>query len=102
MPSGWFVLGTGAADRIDLRIRHLAPYLAPGGVLFGGTVLAKGVSHNRFSNHLMRSYNDSGIFSNAADELAGLRRAVSGAFGTADVEVCGAVALFAARESAAP
>jgi SAM-dependent methyltransferase len=89
-------------EKASLVFRHLKPYLAPGGVLFGGTVLAKGVSHNRFSSHLMRSYNESGIFSNTADDLEGLRRALSGAFGTANVEVCGAVALFAARESAAP
>jgi hypothetical protein len=86
-------------EKASLVFRNLEPYLSPGGVLFGATVLADGVSHNRFSRHLMRSYNRSGIFSNAADDLEGLRRALSRTFDTVDLEVSGAVALFAARRA---
>jgi hypothetical protein len=78
-------------------IRHLRPYLAPGGALFGSTILGRGVEHNAVGRRLMREYNRKKRFSNEADDLEGLRRAISSEWGAAEIEMVGTVALFAVR-----
>ncbi len=52
---------------------HLEPLLKPGGLIFGSTVLATGVRHNRLSRRVMARLNEKGIFSNTADDRAGAR-----------------------------
>lgn len=75
---------------------HLASKLAPGGVLFGATVLGRGVRHNLVGRRLMRLYNQKGIFHNTEDDLEGLEDALRQHFGDVTVRVMGAVALFQA------
>ncbi|MFY9578639.1 MAG: class I SAM-dependent methyltransferase [Gaiellaceae bacterium] len=77
--------------------RNLLPYLEPGGVLFGSTVLGRGVRHNAFGRILIRAYNKKGIFSNLADDREGLQRALASSFSSVEIEVVGAVVLFSAR-----
>ena len=87
--------------RIESKAATLAgnvrPFLEPGGVLFGSTILGRGVPHTGFSRQLMRIYNRKGIFSNAEDDERGLEQGLASAFEDVEIEVVGAVALFAAR-----
>ncbi len=76
---------------------HLKRLMNPGATLFGSTILNEGVPRNRAARRLMRWYNARGIFSNAADDLAGLTRALEARFGDVHLDVVGCVALFAGR-----
>jgi hypothetical protein len=76
---------------------NLRPCLEPGGVLFGGTILGRGVTHTRLGRRLMRLYNAKGIFSNAEDDEQGLARGLATGLEDVEVEVVGTVALFTAR-----
>ena len=76
---------------------NVAAYLEPGGVLFGSTILGRGVTHSRLGRRLMRLYNAKGIFSNADDDERGLERGLASRLKDVEIEVVGAVALFAAK-----
>jgi SAM-dependent methyltransferase len=76
---------------------NLRPSLAPGGVLFGSTILGRDVSHNFLGRRLMRLYNRKGIFSNTEDDRRGLEQGLASQLSNVEVEVVGAVALFAGR-----
>ena len=76
---------------------NLRPYLASGGVLFGSTILGRGVTHNLLGRRLMRLYNGKGIFSNVEDDQVGLEQGLASELTDVEIEVVGAVALFAGR-----
>lgn len=78
-------------------IRHLKPLLAPGGVIFGATLLHAGVRRNRVARRLMALYNTKGIFSNTHDDLEGLHAMLSEHLTAVSVEVTGCAALFSGR-----
>jgi hypothetical protein len=72
----------------------LVPILAPGGVLFGSTILGMGVRQSLPAHALLRSYNRLGVFGNADDSLDDLTQALKAHFRTAAVRVVGCVAHF--------
>jgi len=76
---------------------NLKPWLKPGGVLFGATILEVGVEHGFLARKLMSVYNAKGIFSNISDSEEGLRAALGEHFEQSSVRVEGSVALFSAR-----
>jgi hypothetical protein len=76
---------------------NLRPYLAPGGVLFGSTILGRDASHNVLGRRLLRLYNRKRIFSNLEDDQPGLERGLASQLTEVEIVVVGAVALFAAR-----
>ncbi len=76
---------------------HLKVLMNPNAVLFGSTLLYRGVSRNWFAKRLMDVYNKKGIFSNQSDELEGLRRELDKRFKDVLVEVVGCAALFSGR-----
>jgi SAM-dependent methyltransferase len=76
---------------------NLRPYLASGGVLFGSTILGRGVAHNLLGRRLIRLYNRKGIFSNIEDNQRGLEQGLASELTDVETEVVGAVALFAGR-----
>jgi hypothetical protein len=76
---------------------NLRPYLEPGGVLFGSTILGRGVAHNLLGRRLLRLYNRKGVFSNLEDDQRGLEQGLASQLTDVEVEVVGAVALFAGR-----
>jgi SAM-dependent methyltransferase len=78
-------------------VRNLAGRLKPGGVLFGSTILGRGVGHNALGRTLMRLYNRKGIFANLDDDPRGLERGLAAELGSVELEIVGAVALFTAR-----
>ena len=73
---------------------NLKPYLAPGGALFGTTILGSGVRANPLARLLMGIYNRKGIFGNTADSLAGLEMALKGSFLDYSLVQRGLVAFF--------
>lgn len=86
--------------KAEMVSRNLVPYLAPGGVVFGSTILGRGVRHNVLGRRLMRLYNRKGVFSNLEDDIDGLERALGAVFAETHIEVKGKVALFLARTRA--
>jgi SAM-dependent methyltransferase len=76
---------------------NLAPLLAPGGVLFGTTILGAAAGHNALGRKLMAVYNAKGIFGNADDTIEELEKALRQRFGRVSVAQTGVVALFSAR-----
>lgn len=79
---------------------NLKEGLAPGGVLYGSTVLAKGVHHNWAGRVLTWLYNRMGSFGNLQDGLEDLEKALREHFEEVDVSLVGVVALFVARKPA--
>lgn len=77
---------------------QLAPVLAPGGVVFGATILGDVAGHNGFGQRLMTLYNRKGIFGNAGDTLEDLERELHRHFAQVEMRQVGRVALFSARE----
>lgn len=75
---------------------NLIPLMEPGGVIFGSTILAAGVTHTAVGRRLLRLYNHKGIFANLDDDLEGLQRELARRFTRFELDVVGAVALFAA------
>lgn len=71
--------------------------LAPGGVIFGSTVVNGGVRHTRRSNWMMRKLNRDGVFNNLEDDLVGLERELRARFVQPEVTVVGTVAMFVGR-----
>jgi ubiquinone/menaquinone biosynthesis C-methylase UbiE len=86
----------------DLRsksatFRHIRPMLSDGGVVFGATILGKGVPKNRFAGALLHAYNKRGIFSNREDSEERLREVLEAHFERVAITVRGMVAMFTAR-----
>lgn len=77
---------------------HAASSLRPGGRLFGSTILSQGVPTTRRARKLMAFYNSRKIFSNSADDLAGLEQQLDVHFDAHRVVVHGCVALFEATK----
>jgi SAM-dependent methyltransferase len=76
---------------------HLKHNLADDGVLFGATVLGKGVEHNWAGRVLMRTYNQQGIFGNLDDGAEVFLKELKANFEEVEAEVRGVVLLFVAR-----
>ena len=74
--------------------------LAPGGTLFGATVLGLEADHTKRSRKALARFNRRGVFSNLEDRREDLERSLAERFTTHEVEVQGAMALFAARQVA--
>jgi hypothetical protein len=87
----------GSIESKSIALDHLMALMNPNAVLFGSTLLQGGVTRNWFAKRLMNLYNKKGIFSNARDDLEGLRRALVQRFRAVSVEVVGCAALFSGR-----
>lgn len=86
----------GTWDEKGVAFGHLARRLTSDGVLFGGTILGRGVRHNAVGRKLMSVYNERGIFHNREDDAAGLEDALRENFADVSIDVVGTVALFQA------
>lgn len=86
----------GTLEDKAVALDHARTVLAPGGCLFGSTVLGEGVEHTRLSRMAMKRLNRRGMFSNADDRLEDLDAGLGDAFAAHEIEVRGAIALFAA------
>ncbi|MGB0894069.1 MAG: class I SAM-dependent methyltransferase [Parashewanella sp.] len=77
---------------------NLTPLLTSNGILFGSTILGRGVRFNYCASKLMSLYNQKGFFSNTNDDLQGLRNGLEQHFEEVDINVIGCVALFTAKK----
>jgi SAM-dependent methyltransferase len=91
----------GSMVEKETAIAGLKAGLAPGGVMYGATILGEAAGHNAFGRKLMQVYNRKGIFGNRADTQESLEAALGRHFGRVDVRRRGKVALFVAREPVA-
>ncbi|RJL35880.1 class I SAM-dependent methyltransferase [Bailinhaonella thermotolerans] len=75
---------------------HVLPYVAPGGRVFGSTVLADGVEHGRHAARALAHLNAEGVLSNAGDSFAGLEAELARRFPDHRLTARGSVGLFEA------
>jgi SAM-dependent methyltransferase len=76
---------------------HARSVLAPGGLIFGTTILNGGVDHTALSRRAMQAFNRKGHFSNLDDNLHDLDAALGRASSDHQITVVGTVALFSGR-----
>ncbi|KAL4960974.1 class I SAM-dependent methyltransferase [Aspergillus stella-maris] len=75
---------------------NLRGLLADDGVLFGCTILGKGVRHNLLGRVLIWLYNYTGVFDNLGDGKEEILKLIRGNFEEVESEVVGAVLIFRA------
>ncbi|HSK51619.1 MAG TPA: class I SAM-dependent methyltransferase [Clostridia bacterium] len=90
----------GPMPRKASAVVNVAEVLAPGGVLFGATVLGHGPRHRRVARWMLAAYNRRGAFDNRTDSVAGLREILEGSFQQVEIETVGSIALFSATRAA--
>ena len=76
---------------------HARDALAPGGTVFGATILGRGVELSPLARAALAASNRRGVLSNLEDDPAALDAILGRTFGDHDLRIRGAVALFAAR-----
>jgi hypothetical protein len=76
---------------------HLKPFLNPGGVLFGATILGGDVEFNLLGRLFMAVYNSRRILNNREDNLADLEEALESNFPEYSLHTVGCVAFFFGR-----
>jgi SAM-dependent methyltransferase len=87
----------GPLERKAGAIANVAAVLAPGGVLFGATVLGLDGPHTRLSRAVLRAFNRRGAFDNLEDSEASVRGMLAASFERIELEQVGSIAIFAAR-----
>lgn len=87
----------GPPERKAAIFGHLKHNLTDDGVLFGATVLGKGVQHNWAGRLLMSIYNSKGIFGNWDDGVEVFLRELKLHFEEVEARMEGVVLLFVAR-----
>ena len=87
----------GGMERKAVVFANVRPLLAEDGVVFGTTFLGRAAEHSRVARDAIERGNKHGHLSNLDDDLEGLRSALEQHFSSHELELCGSVALFAAR-----
>lgn len=85
------------AEKAPVVFAQAREVLAPGGTLFGATILGKGVDLSAPARAVVSFSNRRGVLCNLDDDLGSLDRVLARSFRSHRVEVVGTVALFAAR-----
>jgi len=75
---------------------HLRPLLRERAVLFGATILGRGIDPSPAAKKLLAFYNAKGIFNNGADDQSALEAGLRQRFQTVEIERQGCVAIFRA------
>lgn len=78
--------------------RNLSALLRPGGVLFGSTLLSRGVEVGFLARQLLRRYNAKGFMCNAEDSLDDLTAILHEQFAEVTVTPIGCAGVFVARK----
>ncbi len=86
----------GPLPRKAAAVSGVAAVLAPGGVLFGASVLGTAGPQTRLSRRVLAAFNRRGAFDNLADTEDGLREILASSFEHVDLETVGSIAIFAA------
>ena len=79
-----------------VAIDHLRPLIQKGAVMFGATVLGRGIAPKRAARVLLDLYNAEGVFNNREDDLDSLHDGLRQRFDEVEIESEGCVALFRA------
>lgn len=87
----------GSIASKSIAFDHLKELMNPGAVVFGATILHRGVSSSWLARRMMHIYNRKGIFSNQQDDLDGLKYELEQRFREVSIEVVGSAALFSGR-----
>jgi SAM-dependent methyltransferase len=87
----------GAMPQKAVAFEQARRALAPNGVLFGATILGRGVDHHLVARAVLAAMNRRGVLSNREDDLAGLQNSLAEHFCEHSIEVVGTVAFFSAR-----
>lgn len=82
----------------SIVFRNIKPLLKDGGMIFGSTILGRGVRHSLLARKLIRAYNARGIFSNLYDSQEDLEAGLRASFNQSTIGVRGCVALFHAKD----
>ena len=88
----------GGMDNKATVFENAMAVLNPGGVLFGSTILYKGVKRNAFATAMLRIYNRKGIMTNMEDDLQLLEYYLTHYFSESNIEITGCEVLFSARK----
>lgn len=75
---------------------QIKPFLNPGAVIFGATVLGKDLKLGLVARKLMKLYNNKSIFCNLNDNEPGLRSILEQYFSEVSIKIIGSVAIFSA------
>jgi hypothetical protein len=86
----------GSMSEKLVAVDHLRPLMQKGTVLFGATILGRGVAPNRAARALLDLYNAKGVFNNREDDLASLSAGLRQRFDEVEIGQEGCVALFRA------
>jgi SAM-dependent methyltransferase len=78
-------------------VDHLRPFMRGDTVLFGATILGRGIEPNAAARALLALYNSKGVFNNRMDDLEALETGLRQRFGKLEIERQGCVALFRAE-----
>jgi SAM-dependent methyltransferase len=89
----------GAIPAKAVAFEQARAVLAPGGTFFGATILGLDADQTWLSRRALTFNNRKGVLSNLDDNAADLDAALAATFGSHDLEVVGAVALFSARSA---
>ncbi len=79
-----------------VAVDHLRPLMRAGAVLFGATILGRGIAPNWAARALLDLYNAKGVFNNREDDMASLSDGLRQRFDTVEIAQEGCVALFRA------
>ncbi|HEX2447471.1 MAG TPA: hypothetical protein VHK26_04705 [Methyloceanibacter sp.] len=85
----------GMSEKL-VAVDHLRPLMRKDAVLFGATILGRGIAPNVAARRLLDLYNAKGVFNNREDDVASLRDGLRQRFGEVEIEQQGCVALFRA------
>jgi hypothetical protein len=77
-------------------VDHLKSLMHPRAVLFGATILGRGITPNAAARKLLDLYNAKGVFNNREDDFESLSQGLRRRFGEVELERQGCVALFRA------
>jgi SAM-dependent methyltransferase len=90
----------GPMERKAPAIENIARVMAPGGVLFGATVLGRSAPHTRLGRAFLWAFNRRGAFGNLDDTEAGLRDILGRSFHHVEIKTVGGIAVFVATDPA--
>ncbi len=87
----------GTIKTKGIIFKYVKKLLNPGGIVFGSTLLYKGVNRNILATVFMNVDNSKGIMTNKEDDLDSLKEILRQYFSESSVEVIGCDALFWVR-----
>jgi SAM-dependent methyltransferase len=88
----------GPLERKATAVANVARVLAPGGVLFGASVLGRSASHTWLAQQVLTAFNRRGAFDNLEDSEEGLREILAASFERVELETIRSIAVFSASK----